>query len=69
MKSPLPSPERLAFAEALAQAGYAQAGARGVTPLWIPQNGERAVFRQGRLHLRWCRAILASLGSEYRQRV
>ncbi|HEY33685.1 MAG TPA: hypothetical protein G4O10_11385 [Dehalococcoidia bacterium] len=39
MKSPLPSPERLAFAEALAQAGYAQAGAkRGYTPLGTPKR-------------------------------
>jgi hypothetical protein len=35
LPSPLPSPERLAFAEALAQAGYAQAGIKGEVILFI----------------------------------
>jgi hypothetical protein len=33
--SPLPSPERLAFAEALAQAGYAQAGIKGEVIIYM----------------------------------
>jgi hypothetical protein len=33
--SPLPSPERLAFAETLAQAGYAQAGIKGEVIIYM----------------------------------